>query len=170
MKKFTELHLVLIATVCLLLTLNGSAIASRECQTAAQREASVRKLSADVDWFLSIVEEVPEHIAQQFREVNRSDERALLNASAHPLWRAYNIRDTGAGIKSQLAYVPRNDYKLGIKAAIVAVQLSASLAVELSNYVDHDYRRGKRIVDVQQWAYRYTVLPPPLSLVRDVPC
>ena len=89
--------------------------------------------------------------------------RGLISTrSAQPLWRAYKIRDPGAGIKRNLAYVPRDDYKFRIKAAIVAVQLSAGLAVELSDYVKHD--TGNGIVDVRQWAFRYTVLPPNLAL------
>jgi hypothetical protein len=161
----------LIAAAWLILAFNTSAIAAcesalgcAECDTAARREERVRALTAEVDWFLSIVEEVPEGIARQFREIDPTDESALRSAFRHPLWLAQKIQEKGTEIKNQLAYVPgqRRSYKSNIKGMIVAVQVSAGLAVDLSDYATAN--KDRRIVDVSQWIFRYTVLPAHLAL------
>jgi hypothetical protein len=113
-------------------------------------------LTSEVDWFLSIVEEVPAGVAQQFRAVDVSDRRAFRNAISHPLWSANKIRRKAADIKDSLTLtlIQTSDWR--IKRAIMALGYSASLLGELSEYADKN--PGQRIVDVQQWAYNYTVL------------
>src|SRR6266487_5507176 len=74
-----------------------------ECTTQAQRKVEIERLNESVDWFLSIVEEVPEGIARQFRAMkNVSDWEVFRQAFAHPLWRAHKVRDPGADIKRAL--------------------------------------------------------------------
>jgi hypothetical protein len=45
----------------------AQAFGAVECATEAQRKIEIEKLNESVDWFLSIVEEVPEGIARQFK-------------------------------------------------------------------------------------------------------
>jgi hypothetical protein len=88
-----------------------------ECATEAQRKVEIEELDASIDWFLSIVEEVPEGIARQFRaaaqrdEKFRRDEKAFSQAIAHPLWAAHRIREEGADIKRELR--PRTPSPVG---------------------------------------------------------
>jgi hypothetical protein len=91
-----------IASAFVFLALNGTTHA-QECTTPTQREASVRKLYQEIDGFLSIVEEVPEGVARQFREVDTRNERAFRTAISHPLWQAHNVRDAADKIKKSLA-------------------------------------------------------------------
>jgi hypothetical protein len=130
--------------------------------TEAQRKVETERLYESIDWFLSIVEEVPEGIARQFEAVNRSDEKAFRQAIAHPLWGAHKIRKTGANIKQALRPWMHDTPEDRLRAAIVALQQSASFSLALSDYVDHD--RGRRIINVQDWAFRYTVLPTDIAM------
>jgi hypothetical protein len=150
----TALDISRIAATVFALTLS-SASHAMECANASQRKASVDELTRDIDWFLSIVEEVPAGVAQQFEAVKITDERAFRNAISHPLWRANKIRNEAADIKRTLALtLTTPDWR--IKRAIMALGSSASLVEELSEYADKN--PGRRIVDVQQWSYNYTVL------------
>jgi hypothetical protein len=137
-----------------------------ECATEAQRKIEIEKLNESVDWFLSIVEEVPEGIARQFRAVNWRDETAFRQAIAHPLWRAHKVRETGADIKHALRPWMHDTPEDRLRAAIVALQQSASFSVALSDYVNHE--RGRRIIDAQNWAFRYTLASRSRTL-RPVP-
>jgi hypothetical protein len=129
-----------------------------ECTTEPQRKIEIEKLNNSVDWFLSIVEEVPEGIARQFRglslaDVNRRDEKALSQAIAHPLWAAHWIRESGADIKSVLS--PRNTPEANLHGAIWALKNSASFSVQLSDYAAQN--RGR--INEQEWSLRYSLLP-----------
>ena len=121
-----------------------------------QRKASVDELTRGVDWFLSIVEEVPAGVAQQFRTVDITDERAFRNALSHPLWQANKIRDKALDIGDSLALTLTQTPDWRIKRAIIALGTGASLVDELGEYANKN--PGRRIVDVRQWAYNYTVL------------
>jgi hypothetical protein len=134
----------------------ASAQLMMECATASQRKASVDELTRDIDWFLSIVEEVPAGVAQQFDAVKITDERAFRNAISHPLWQANKIRNEAADIKRSLALTLTQTPDSPIKRAIMALGSSVSLVEELSAYADKN--PGRRIVDLQRWSYNYTVL------------
>jgi hypothetical protein len=58
---------------CAMFVLLGPAQAQLACATEAQRKIEIEKLNESVDWFLSIVEEVPESIARQFSGSARRD-------------------------------------------------------------------------------------------------
>jgi hypothetical protein len=130
------------------------------CDTAAERKLEIEKLDESVDWFLSIVEEVPEGIARQFRDAAvdwRRDEKALNQAIAHPLWAAHVIREAGADIKRTLR--PTHDTPVAhLKAAISALGQSASFRGYLSDYEARDRGRGRRIINVDDWIRRYHLL------------
>jgi hypothetical protein len=118
-----------------------------ECATEAQRKIEIEKLNESVDWFLSIVEEVPEGIARQFRATaSRPDETAFRQAFAHPLWRAHTVRDTGADIKRALHPRVPDTPEGRLRMAIFALQRSAWFSVALNDYLDGD--RG-RIIDTR---------------------
>jgi hypothetical protein len=151
---------VVVSACCAMFVLGGSAQAQPACATEAQRKIEIEKLIESVDWFLSIVEEVPEGIARQFRAARLPDEMAFRQAFAHPLWRAHKVRDTGADIKRALHPSLPDMPEDRLRVAIFALRRSASFSLALSDYLDHD--RG-RIIDVQGWAYRYTVLPANLE-------
>jgi hypothetical protein len=140
----------------------AQARAQLSCGTEEERKAEVQKLNEEVDWFLRIVEEVPEGIAQQFRAARAYDEKVFPQATTHPLWYAYQVRRHGEDIKQSLRIWSYDMPQHRANAAIVALQKSAAFSVALSDYVDHD--RQRRIINVQDWAYRYTVLPPHLAL------
>jgi hypothetical protein len=70
-----------------------------ECATETQRKIEIESLNESVDWFLSIVEEVPEGIARQFGAAKGDDEKVFRQAIAHPLWRAHKVREAGDNIK-----------------------------------------------------------------------
>jgi hypothetical protein len=143
-----------------------------ECATEAQRKIEIEKLSESVDWFLSIVEEAPEGIARQFRaaaqrdEKGRRDEKALNQATAHPLFAAHLIREEGADIKRELRPRTPDTPEANLGGAIRALRDSASFSVKLSDYAAQD--RGRRIIDVQDWTRRYFLLP--LDLNRYAQC
>jgi hypothetical protein len=141
----------------------AQAFGAVECATEAQRKIEIEKLNESVDWFLSIVEEVPEGIARQFRDVAvnwQRDDKALSQAIAHPLWEAHQIRVAGAGIKNELR--PRTSTpEANLVGAIRALRDSASFSVQLSDYADRN--SGRRIVDVRDWMRRYTLLPTDLA-------
>jgi hypothetical protein len=153
----TALDISRVAATVFALTLSSASHAmTMECANASQRKASVGQLTSDIDWFLSIVEEVPAGVSQQFRAVDITDKRAFRNAVSHPLWQANNIRNKAADIKDSLAITLTQTPDWRIKRAIMALGSGASLADELSEYADKN--PGRRIVDVTQFAYNYTVL------------
>ena len=156
-----------LAVCCALLMLLELAHAERRpsweaaCATEAERKLEVEKLDERIDWFLSIVEEVPEGIARQFRAVNTINQKAFRQAIAHPLWSAHQIRERGAKIKRELR--PRiDDREARLQGAIEALEKSASFSVELSDYANQD--QGRRILDKSDWASRYTTLPWEIAL------
>ena len=153
-----------LGTCCALLTLLGSAQAVT-CATEAQRKLEVEKLYESIDWFLSIVEEVPEGVARQFRGLDLSDERATRQAFAHPLWTAHTIREGGATIKRALGPQRPDTPENRLKWAITALGKSASFAVNLSDYADRN--PGRRIVDLSDWSFRYFTLPHQISMYAD---
>jgi hypothetical protein len=136
-----------------------------ECATEAQRKIEIERLNDSVDWFLSIVEEVPEGIARQFRaltDVNRRDEKVLSQAIAHPLlWAAHWIREAGADIKRELRPRTPDTPEGNLHGTIWALKKSASFSVQLSDYAAQN--RGRRIIDVQDWIRRYSLLPLDLA-------
>jgi hypothetical protein len=140
----------------------GPAQAQPACATEAQRKIEIEKLDKSIDWFLSIVEEVPEGIARQFRDAAddwRRDDRALSQAITHPLWAAHVIREAGADIKRKLR--PTHDTPvLHLKAAISALGEDASFRGYLSDYEARDRGRGhgRRIVNTDDWIRRYHLL------------
>lgn len=138
------------------LTLSASHAMTMECANASQREASVNELTSDIDWFLSIVEEVPAGVAQQLRAIDVTDNRAIRNAMSHPLWKANKIRDAAADIKDKLAPTLTQTPDRRIKQAIRALGNSAFFVRLLSEYADKN--PGRRIVDVQQWAIKYSLV------------
>jgi hypothetical protein len=130
-----------------------------ECATEPQRKIEIEKLNESVDWFLSIVEEVPEGIARQFRAVKpRGDENAFRQAVTHPLWAAHRIRKAGADIKRELRPRTPDTPEANLRGAIGALKNSAWFSVELS-----DYARGHRIINEQEWIRRYHLLPLDLA-------
>jgi hypothetical protein len=141
-----------------LLVLLGPAQGRIACGTQAQRETEVQRLNQSINWFLSLVEEVPEGVARQFREVDVRDEKAVRQAIAHPLWGAYRVRYKVANLKSSLVHDKfRDNRELRVKRAISALTQSVYLVTELSDYGDAN--PGGRIVDLSQWTFNYTVLP-----------
>jgi hypothetical protein len=159
------------ACCAMLPLLLGSAQAeiAMACATEEQRKLELGKLDKAIDWFLSIVEEVPEGIARQFRDIDFSDERTARRAIAHPLWRAHEIREGGAEIKGKLrpswpgGHTPQ---EVRLKGAITALKASASFSVALSDYAGND--RGRRIIDVSDWTFQRVFLP--LSIARYANC
>ena len=149
------------ATVFALMLSSASHAATMECANASQRKASVGQLTSDIDWFLSIVEDVPAGVAQQFGAIDITDERAFRTAITHPLWQANTIRNKAADIKDSLALTLTQTPDWRIKRAIMALGTGASLVAELSEYADKN--PGRRIVDVQQWALNYTILAAQLK-------
>ena len=97
-----------------------------ECATEAQRKIEIERLNESVDWFLSIVEEVPEGVTRQFKAVKPGDE-AFRRAIRHPLWSAHKVRETGADVKRALRPWIYDTPKDRCKAAIVALQQSAPI-------------------------------------------
>lgn len=150
----------------LLIASTASMAATMECKDRVQREASVTQLTSDIDWFLSIVEDVPAGVAQQFRAVDITDRRAFQTAISHPLWQASVIRDRAADIKDSLALILSQTSDWRIKRAIMALGYSVSLTEELSAYADRN--PGRRIVDTQKWAFNSRIIP--LQLQRFAIC
>ena len=126
---------IMTGTLCVLFVLLGPAQGKMACATQAQRETAVQRLNESIDWFLSIVEEVPEGVSRQFRDVDVRDEKAVRQAIAHSLWGAYRVRFKAASALTQSVY----------------------LVSELSDYADANL--GGRIVDIGKWNFNYTVLP-----------
>ncbi|MGA8991026.1 MAG: hypothetical protein WB500_11725 [Rhodoplanes sp.] len=149
---------------CAILTLVGPAQAVT-CATEAQRKLEVEKLYERIDWFLSIVEEVPEGIAAQFRRLDLKDERATRQAFAHPLWAAHTIREGGATIKRALGPQRPDTPESRLKGAIIALRASASFAVNLSDYANRN--PGRRIIDLSDWSFRYFAMPYQISMYAD---
>jgi hypothetical protein len=158
----TALNISRIAATVFALTLSSASDAMAvECASESQRKASVGQLTSDIDWFLSIVEEVPAGVAQQFKAVKITDQRAFRNAISHPLWGANKIRNEASNIKGSLAFTLTQTPDWRIKRAIEALGSGGSLINELSQYADNN--PGRRIVDIQQWSYNYTVLAAQLE-------
>ena len=110
-----------------------------ECATEAQRKVEIEKLNKSVDWFLSIVEEVPEGVAQQFRaavtgraaDVNGPDMNAFRQAIAHPLWATHMMREAGADIKHELRPQTPDTPATQLHRAISALERSAPFIHQL---------------------------------------
>jgi hypothetical protein len=140
-----------------------------KCATEEQRKIEIETLNKSVDWFLSIVEEVPEGVAQQFRaavtgraaDVSGPDMNAFRQAIAHPLWATHMIRETGADIKRELRPQTPDTPVAQLHRAISALEKSASFILQLSDYAAHN--RGRRIIDVHDWTRRYIDLPVDLA-------
>jgi hypothetical protein len=135
-----------------------------ECATEVQRKIEIERLNDSVDWFLSIVEEVPEGIARQFRaltDVKRRDEKALSQAIVHPLWAAHWVREAGADIKRELRPRTPDTPEGNLHGTIWALKKSASFSVQLSDYAAQN--RGRRIINEQEWTRRYSFLPLDLA-------
>jgi hypothetical protein len=144
--------------LCALVVLLGPAQGKMACATQAQRETAVQRLNESIDWFLSIVEEVPEGVARRFRGVDVRDEKAVRQAIAHPLWGAYRVRFTAVNLKTTLVLDKiRDSRELRLKRAISALTQSVYLVRELSDYADANL--GGRIVDIESWNFNSTVLP-----------
>jgi hypothetical protein len=149
---------IITGALCALLVLLGPAHGKIACATQAQRETAVKRLNASIDWFLSIVEEVPKGVARQFSNVDVRDEKAVRQAIAHPLWGAYRVRFKAASLKDTLVFDEvRDSRELRVKRAISALTQSVYLVSELSDYADANL--GGRIVDIEKWNFNSTVLP-----------
>jgi hypothetical protein len=139
-----------------------------ECATEAQRKIEIETLNESVDWFLSIVEEVPEGTARQFRAavtgradtVNGPDMKAFSQAIAHPLWATQMIRESGADIKRELRPQTQDTPVAQLHRTISALEKSAMFVLQLKDYQAKD--RGRRIIKVDDWARRS------IDLVVDV--
>jgi hypothetical protein len=140
-----------------------------QCATEAQRKVETERLNKSVDWFLSIVEDVPESVARQFRDavtgraaaVNGPDMNAFRQAIAHPLWATHMIRETGAGIKREL-HPQTPETPVGqLQRAISALERSAPFILQLSDYTAQN--RGRRIIDMRDWTRRSIDLPGDLA-------
>jgi hypothetical protein len=140
-----------------------------ECATEAQRKIEIETLNESVDWFLSIVEEVPEGIARQFRAavtgradtVNGPDMKAFSQAIAHPLWATHMIREIGADIKRELLPQTPDTPVVQLHRAISALEKSAMFVLQLKDYQAKD--RGRRITKVDDWTRRSIDLPADLA-------
>ena len=135
-----------------------------ECATEAQRKIEIETLNENVDWFLSIVEEVPEGVARQFKaavsgrvdDVNGPDMKAFRQAIAHPLWATHMIRESGADIKRELRPQTPDTPVAQLHRAISALEKSAMFILQLSDYAAKD--PGRRIINVNDWTRRSTDL------------
>jgi hypothetical protein len=140
-----------------------------ECAAEPQRKIEIETLSKSVDWFLSIVEDVPEGVAQQFRaavtgraaDVNGLDMNAFRQAIAHPLWATHMIRETGADINRELRPQTPDTPVAQLHRAISALEKSAPFILQLSDYAAHN--RGRRIIDGRDWTRRSIDLPGDLA-------
>jgi hypothetical protein len=144
---------------CLLLVLLGHGRAQAElpdwfahgelaCATQMQQETHIQKVNKLLDWFLSIVDEVPEDIARQFKDAHALDDKAWQVIRAHPLWRAHEIRVGAAQIRSALG--PRDSRRSRARHSIASLAFSAELfsALELYAFVNP----GQRIADTTKWS------------------
>ena len=138
-----------------------------QCATEAQRKVETERLNKSVDWSLSIVEDVPESVARQFRDavtgraaaVNGPDMKAFRQAIAHPLWATHMLRESGANIKHELQTPDTPVAQL--HRAISALERSAPFIHQLSDYAARD--RGRRITNVNDWTRRSIDLPADLA-------
>jgi hypothetical protein len=139
------------------------------CATEPQRKIEIERLNSSVNWFLSIVEEVPEGVARQFRDavtgravaVNGPDMDAFRQAIAHPLWATHMIRETGADIERELRPQTPDTPVAQLHRAISALEKSAPFILQLSDYAAHN--RGRRIIDGRDWTRRSIDLPGDLA-------
>jgi hypothetical protein len=151
----TALDISRIAAMVFALTLSSASNAmTMKCENPSQRKASVDQVTNDIDWFLSVVEDVPASVARQFRDF--SDERAVQNATSHPLWQANKIRNEAAALKETLANTLIRTPHRRIKWAIMALGRGARFKEELRGYADKN--PGSRIIDEQKWFANYTGL------------
>jgi hypothetical protein len=146
---------------CAFLMLLGSAHAENRwlanCATEAERKLEIEKFNETIDWYLSQVEEVPEGIARQFKDVVRGDPRtppkAVREAYTHPLWRAHWVRASGADLKRVLGgpqYLDTPETRL--KGAIKALEESGGFGLKLQQYAEQDrYRR----ISQAEWDTRH---------------
>jgi hypothetical protein len=140
-----------------------------ECATEPQRKIEIERLNSSVNWFLSIVEEVPEGVARQFRDavtgraaaVNGPDMNAFRQAIAHPLWATHMIKETGADIERELRPQTPDTPVAQLHRAISALEKSALFILQLSDYAAQN--RGRRIIDGRDWTRRSIDLPGDLA-------
>ena len=139
------------------------------CATEPQRKIEIERLNSSVNWFLSIVEEVPEGVARQFRDavtgravaVNGPDMDAFRQAIAHPLWATHMLREGGASIKHELRPQTPDTPVAQLHRAILALERSATFIPQLKDYAAKD--RGRRITNVNDWTRRSIDLPGNLA-------
>jgi hypothetical protein len=149
---------IISGALCALFVLLGSAHGKIACATPEQRATAAQRVHESIDWFLSIVEDVPEGVARQFRGVDIRDEQAVRRAIAHPLWAAYRVRFAAANLKTTLVFdKDRDNRQARVKRAISALTQSVYLVGELSDYADANL--GGRIADIARWTHNYTVMP-----------
>jgi hypothetical protein len=86
---------------------------------------------------------------------------SITKASAHPLWAAHTIRESGAKIKRELRPRTPDTPEANLRGAIGALERGPLFSVQLSDYAQKD--RGRRIIDVDDWLRRYTGLPIDLA-------
>jgi hypothetical protein len=143
-----------------LIVLLGPVQGQSPCDTQAGRDSNVAELEKRIDSFLSIVEEVPEGVARQFREIKVRDDQAFQEAVTHPLWLPYNIREGAAKMKRELKLSSSpSDITRGWRTirAINALSESISFRDKLSEYAQANPDR--RIVDVRRWRWESALLP-----------
>ena len=139
------------------------------CATEPQRKIEIERLNSSVNWFLSIVEEVPEGVARQFRDavtgnataVDGPDMNAFRQAITHPLWATHMLRETGADIERELRPQTPDTPIAQLQRAISALEKSAPFILQLRDYAAQN--RGRRIIDMRDWTRRSIDLPGDLA-------
>jgi crotonobetainyl-CoA:carnitine CoA-transferase CaiB-like acyl-CoA transferase len=162
-----------IGTWCALLMFLGPAQAQGDwfaegemaCAARTQRETHIRKVNERLDWFLSIVEEVPEDVARQF-DLATKHHLAWKEAIAHPQFRASQIRVGAADIKRVLGPPPQRDTRAWrARDAIAALAFGAELLGSLELYAVSN--PGRRIVDTTKWSEEALELVETLHTYAD---
>ena len=127
------------------------------CATEPQRKIEIERLNSSVNWFLSIVEEVPEGVARQFRDAVTGNATAVdaLSASASA------ARLTGADIERELRPQTPDTPIAQLHRAISALEKSAPFILQLRDYAAQN--RGRRIIDMRDWTRRSVDLPGDLA-------
>jgi hypothetical protein len=139
------------------------------CATELQRKIEIERLNSSVNWFLSIVEEVPEGVARQFRDavtgnataVDGPEMNAFRQAITHPLWATHMLRETGADIGRELRPQTPDTPIAQLHRAISALEKSAPFILQLRDYAAQN--RGRRIIDMRDWTRRSIDLPSDLA-------
>ena len=140
-----------------------------ECATEPQRKIEIERLNSSVNWFLSIVEEVPEGVARQFRDAvtgnataaDGPEMNAFRQAITHPLWATHMLRETGADIERELRPQTPDTPIAQLHRAISALEKSAPFILQLRDYAAQN--RGRRIIDMRDWTRRSIDLPSDLA-------